>query len=157
MPLSLFLAYIRRFPQLDQLPPCGPDSGLGQVCSAFVDGPHLEPHCGGNHFWEQLQLDQHVESTHGVVSHQSAAPSVAKKEEAALDGKLDVGVVAVTHEPVADGARVGVLCALGERPRGECERVCKAASEPNPECCAVCVPRGSHCGRPLASHWVLVG
>ena len=53
--------------------------------------------------------------------------------------------------------KVGVPRALGERPRGECERVCKALSEPSTERCAVCVPRGSHCGRPLASQWGLLG
>ena len=32
--------------------PHGPDSGLGEVCGAFVDGPYLEPHPRGTHFRE---------------------------------------------------------------------------------------------------------
>ena len=81
---------------------------------------------------------------------------MAKEEEAAVDGKLDVGVGVVTHECVADGAEVRVPRAFGERPRGKRECVCEAVAESSPECRAVCIPCGSHCGRALSSQRGLV-
>ena len=101
---------------------CGPYARSGQVRSALVDGPDLQPHPLCDHFWDELQLGQHLEPRDGVARHRAAPPSVSQEQEAAVDSHLDVVVVVGASQGAAYCTEVCGSGAFGER--SDRERQC---------------------------------